>query len=331
MKPFLHYSRNEFYVHEECLDITITRDMAEEALTNNSYLPEGKYFYISNNTYFKEAKPIPSNKMKKPVNIVEVPTFPSIFPLQDSSPNTLRTVTLSLQATPDQYKTVLDCVTGNPSSLSSDKVAMALRGMFAVKKRVELVHTFGLAEEVREAFGDNFVVSTNRGVLGKAQPYCVAATIEPDMLIHHKQKFVVEDTLYGVSVGDSFQNEKLDSQTTEYAPESLISPYMTVGLGGEDKLREGVGETQVVAAMTLKTAELGGKAVNVGNFFCKSIIFGYVRTVDDINRVIPYRMAMNFEARNCLIFKGTEEMNIGNFLQTVRGYLNNPETLKFDC
>lgn len=104
---------------------------------------------------------------------------------------------------------------------------------------------------------------------------------------------------------------------------------MTVGVGAEDKLREGEGEPQVIAAMFIKATQLGKEAVNASKFFRRSIVFGYLRSTNDINMVVPYRMAMNFERRTCTIYKGLQKMDLGEFIVTVKGYLINPKGLKY--
>lgn len=111
---------------------------------------------------------------------------------------------------------------------------------------LELTSTFGLSKEV-DFFGDQFILTTNQAVLGKAQPYCRFATSRPDMMLYHITKYVSKDTLFGALVDDVVGSPMStgpgsDSDETDEAPESPQSVNMITGLGTEDKLHGETGE-----------------------------------------------------------------------------------------
>lgn len=335
IKPFLYYCQSEYYVSGEAKDVVITSNRAAEILQEGFYLPEGIYTYINNNTFFKTSmKTSQASKAPPFSQVVDVQTFPTIFPEEISPDSTVRTKTLTLQVTPSQRTTLISSIGINAGHLDPHQLlelATAIAGTFAVQKNAELICSFGLAEEIQIIFGDNFKVHNNVSVLGKTQPFCEFATSHPDLMVYHTTKYIAKDTLYGAALVDDEPMSPLstDSEATEDALEPPQSPYMTIGLGGEDKLRGKAGEPQVVAAMIINLTQLAKNAVNVGKFFSKSVMFGYVRTIEDSNSVIPYRLTMDFNTRVCIIYRGLKHMELGTFLITVRHYLANPDKLRY--
>lgn len=54
-------------------DVIISSDEAESVMQSGLYLPEGKYSYINNNTFFKVVEISPANKAGRVNQTSEVP------------------------------------------------------------------------------------------------------------------------------------------------------------------------------------------------------------------------------------------------------------------
>lgn len=61
-------------------------------------------------------------------------------------------------------------------------------------------------------------MASNQAVLDKNQPFCEYATTQ---LVHHRVKYVVEDTLYG-ALFEVLEEEAMSPKSSDSAPDTPI-------------------------------------------------------------------------------------------------------------
>ncbi len=189
----------------------------------------------------------------------------------------------------------------NISSYDASECKAIFEDCIILEDIPEIGSTRGLGLFLQSYYGDNFIVSFGKCLLGKDLPFCMCATSQPDSAIYHKEKFEI------------MQCAALIDHS--YAVDSYI-------LTGEDKI-DGNGETQCIAGLIQLTAKLGQKATIEKKFFTKAVVYGSVRQIgSDLLR--PYKILMGFPSKDIYVLRSYECIPPSQYVSAIKYLLENP-------
>ena len=173
-------------------------------------VPTGEYILVNHDTYFlvhdivaassHSDWSLPSNLDIKEVDINDI--LPGLGTYEEESEVanvwSIPSMSIAINISPQEWISIMD---KNQTSLNlafENPVLQPIPRIASSTTDVELSHTLRFGEVVEAFLGDGFTTFTNKQVL-KGLPFCKFATSKPDVVFYHREKYAIDQNLYGVS------------------------------------------------------------------------------------------------------------------------------------
>lgn len=161
--------------------------------------------------------------------IIDTPLVPGIFPSQEVRSRTIRTVTLVMQVTEEEYKCLDEVHNLSEQQLQSydaSKIVHVLQDIGPLSMaRTELEHTDKMFQVLTSLLGEDYKVFSHQEMLGLRRPYCRHATSQPDLGFYKKLGFTFKHCVHGavllpavIVMGEAGEDKKVGLAGEVYRP-----------------------------------------------------------------------------------------------------------------